>query len=174
MKDLMKEERPPAESVQVDTTDTEPQVAPVSDEPVDSPFGHASTSAGRILRWALYIAVPLIALAAVFLLRRESEEPAAAEHTHGSVAVAQGGEPVALSVDAANRIGVTYTTVSLGPLTREVRTVGQVTFDETRVKAIAPKIDGWVERLYVDFTGQPVAIGDPLLAIYSPMLVTAQ
>ena len=174
MKDLMKEERPPAESVQVDTTDTEPQVAPVSDEPVDSPFGHASTSAGRILRWALYIAVPLIAIAAVFLLRRESEEPAAAEHTHGSVAVAQGGEPVSLSVDAANRIGVTYTTVSLGPLTREVRTVGQVTFDETRVKAIAPKIDGWVERLYVDFTGQPVAVGEPLLAIYSPMLVTAQ
>jgi membrane fusion protein, copper/silver efflux system len=35
-------------------------------------------------------------------------------------------------------------------------------------------VDGWVERLYVDFTGQAVVVGDPLLAIYSPMLVTAQ
>jgi Cu(I)/Ag(I) efflux system membrane fusion protein len=52
--------------------------------------------------------------------------------------------------------------------------VGQVTFDETRVKAISPKIDGWVEQLYVNFTGQEVRAGTPLLAIYSPMLVTAQ
>ena len=55
-----------------------------------------------------------------------------------------------------------------------MRTVGQITFDETRVNAIAPKVDGWVERLYVNSTGQPVAAGQPLLAIYSPMLVTAQ
>jgi Cu(I)/Ag(I) efflux system membrane fusion protein len=79
-----------------------------------------------------------------------------------------------LSADEANRIGVTYTPVIAGVLTREVRTVGQVTFDETRVKAISPKIDGWVERLYVDFTGQSVRVGAPLLEIYSPMLVTAQ
>ena len=134
----------------------------------------ALESGRRVLRWALYLGVPLAALAAVLLLRRRPEEPAATAHAHGAVAVREGGELVALSADAANRIGVTYTTVTAGPLTREVRTVGQVTFDETRVKAIAPKIDGWVERLYVDFTGQPVAVGDPLLAIYSPMLVTVQ
>jgi multidrug efflux pump subunit AcrA (membrane-fusion protein) len=52
--------------------------------------------------------------------------------------------------------------------------VGIVTYDETRVKTIAPKIDGWVEELYVAFTGQPVEENDPLLRIYSPMLVTAQ
>jgi Cu(I)/Ag(I) efflux system membrane fusion protein len=174
MKDLMNEERTAADSVHVDTTDTESQVTPVPGETLDAPFGRASTSVGRIVRWTLYVALPLIALAVVFLFRRESKEPAAAEHAHGAVAAAAGGEPVALSADAANRIGVTYTTVSLGPLTREVRTVGQVTFDETRVKAIAPKIDGWVERLYVDFTGQAVSVGAPLLEIYSPMLVTAQ
>ena len=49
-----------------------------------------------------------------------------------------------------------------------------MTFDETRVKAIAPKIDGWVERLDVNYTGMSVRVGDPLFTIYSPMLVSAQ
>ena len=79
-----------------------------------------------------------------------------------------------LSPAEARRIGVTYAVASIGPLDKEIRTVGQVTFDERRVKVIAPKIDGWVEHLDVDVTGQPVQAGAPLLSLYSPMLVTAQ
>ena len=182
MKDLMNEG--PAAAPQSDdrglsapqgsTTEPGPPVSAMPNAAEDSPFGQTSPSGRRALRWALYLAVPLAALAAVFLLRGESGQPPAAEHAHGAVATPEGGQPVTLSADAANRIGVTYTTVTAGPLTREVRTVGQVTFDETRLKAIAPKIDGWVERLYVDFTGQSVTAGAPLLEIYSPMLVTAQ
>jgi Cu(I)/Ag(I) efflux system membrane fusion protein len=52
--------------------------------------------------------------------------------------------------------------------------VAQVTYDETRVKQVVPRIDGYVEQLYVNATGQPVAQGQPLFAIYSPMLVTTQ
>ena len=170
----MNEERTEAESVLVEPTDVERPASQAPNEPAESPFGRASTSGRRVMRWTLYLAVPLVALAVVFLLRRESNKPGTAEHAHGVVAAANGGQPVMLSADAAKRIGVTYTTVTAGPLTREVRTVGQVMFDETRVKAIAPKIDGWVERLHVDFTGQSVSVGAPLLEIYSPMLVTAQ
>ena len=72
------------------------------------------------------------------------------------------------------RIGVTYAAVAMSPLTREVRSAAQVTFDETRVKTIAPKVDGWVEQLYVNYVGQSLHAGDPLLSIYSPMLVSAQ
>ena len=79
-----------------------------------------------------------------------------------------------LTAKEAQRIGVTYATATVGSLTKEVRTVGQVTFDETRVRTIALKIDGFVERLIVNSTGQAVAVGQPLLTIYSPMLVTAQ
>ena len=79
-----------------------------------------------------------------------------------------------LTPDAAKRIGVTYAVVERRSLTAEVRTVGLVTYDEARVKTIAPKIDGWVEQLLVSTTGESVAEGDPLLRIYSPMLVTAQ
>jgi Cu(I)/Ag(I) efflux system membrane fusion protein len=100
---------------------------------------------------------------------------APASHTHNAAAPASDArKPVRLSPDDARRIGVTYATVTVGPLAKEVRTVGQVTFDETRLQTIAPKIDGFVERLYVNATGQPVSIGQPLLSIYSPMLVSAQ
>lgn len=143
-----------------------------------SPFGTPLGSGRRALRWSLYVGAPLLALAVVLLLRRRSESAApAAGGGHEGMAgtgAADTARPVMLTPEAARRIGVTFTTATLGPLAREVRTVGQVTFDETRVKAIAPKIDGWVERLYVDYTGMPVQIGAPLLTIYSPMLVTAQ
>ena len=168
------QDRTSAESALAGAADGERPPPPGPNDTWSSPFGSGPTSRPRVPRWIVYLAAPLAALAAVFFFRRESEKPVAAEHAHGPVAASRGGEPVVLSADAANRIGVTYTTVIAGPLTREVRTVGQVTFDETRVKAIAPKIDGWVERLYVDFTGQSVATGAPLLEIYSPMLVTAQ
>lgn len=129
----------------------------------------------RALRWALYAGVPLAAIAAVSLLTRGSERPAeAAGHTHAATPESDRARPVMLSADEERRIGVTYATATAGPLSTEIRTVGQVTFDETRVRAVAPKIDGWVEHLYVDFTGQGVRSGAPLLAIYSPMLVTAQ
>ena len=63
-----------------------------------------------------------------------------------------------LTPQSASRIGVTYAVVERGSLAGEVRTVGLVTYDETRVKTIAPKVDGYVEQLFVAFTGQPVEV----------------
>jgi Cu(I)/Ag(I) efflux system membrane fusion protein len=83
-------------------------------------------------------------------------------------------QPVTLTADAGRRIGVTYARVTSGTLRQTVRTVGFVTYDETRLTAVSPKVDGWVERLFVDFTGAPVRAGQPLLEVYSPALVTAQ
>jgi Cu(I)/Ag(I) efflux system membrane fusion protein len=79
-----------------------------------------------------------------------------------------------LSRDDERRIGVTYAVATTGPFGKEVRAVAQVTFNETTVKTIAPKIDGWVDQLIVNATGQYVTQGQPLLTIYSPMLVSAQ
>jgi Cu(I)/Ag(I) efflux system membrane fusion protein len=79
-----------------------------------------------------------------------------------------------LTPSDAARIGVTYATAERAALGGEIRSVGFVTSDETRVTTIAPKIDGYVEQLFVAYTGQSVAAGTPLLRIYSPMLVTAQ
>ncbi len=59
-------------------------------------------------------------------------------------------------------------------LSREVRTVGIVEYDETRRKFIAARIKGRVDRLFVNYVGQHVEQGDPLVWIYSPELLTAQ
>ena len=71
-------------------------------------------------------------------------------------------------------IGVTFATVERKDITRTVRAVGVVVPDERRVYTVSTKVDGWIERLYVNATGQPVAVGQPLLAIYSPEVYATQ
>lgn len=151
-------------------------VNPVPDPIEESPFGSGRSSGRRrVIGSAIFAAVLLATIAAVYLLTRGGDEAAAAAgHNHGAAPAADSAMPVMLTAENARRIGVTYAPVVLGPLATEIRTVAQVTYDETRVKAIAPKIDGWVEELYVNYTGQPVQQGQALLSIYSPMLVTAQ
>lgn len=70
--------------------------------------------------------------------------------------------------------GIRTGTVQYRNLERRIRTVGRLEYDEKRIFAVAPKIGGWIEELYVDFTGKSVRKGQPLLAIYSPELVSAQ
>ncbi|HUF71128.1 MAG TPA: efflux RND transporter periplasmic adaptor subunit [Longimicrobiales bacterium] len=79
-----------------------------------------------------------------------------------------------LTANEIGTFGITFGTVEVRSLSIPVRTVGLVEFDETRMTYVAPKFGGWVEKLHVDFTGQPVRQGQPLLDIYSPELVTAQ
>lgn len=71
-------------------------------------------------------------------------------------------------------IGVKFGTVEMRPLEKVIRTVGRVDYDERKVVTISPKIGGWIEDLYVDFTGRFVKKGEPLLTIYSPELVSTQ
>jgi Cu(I)/Ag(I) efflux system membrane fusion protein len=131
----------------------------------------------RVVRTAIYAAVIVVAVIGVYFATRGKDTPAPAAAAHvrsGAPASGDLGKSVTLSAAETRRIGVTYATAQVGALAKQVRTVGQVTFDETRVKSISPKIDGWVEQLYVNATGQPVSAGQPLLTIYSPMLVSAQ
>ncbi len=81
---------------------------------------------------------------------------------------------VKLTSSQIRQFGITFGTAEVRPLTTEVRTSGVVTFNETKIAQVAPRFGGFVERLYVDFTGKPVRRGDPLLEIYSPELVAAQ
>lgn len=86
----------------------------------------------------------------------------------------EGDGTVRIDPDMARSLGITLATAELGPVRREIRATGNVTFDERRLSTITPKIGGFVERLHVDFTGQAVRRGEPLLEIYSPELVAAQ
>lgn len=81
---------------------------------------------------------------------------------------------VAVGPDIQQRIGVALGKVEQTPLTMSIRTVGIVRPDETKVAHIHLKTEGWVEKLFVSFTGQKVKAGDPMLSIYSPAFFTAQ
>src|SRR5439155_17554610 len=81
---------------------------------------------------------------------------------------------VALTAAQIGQFGITFGTAEVRPLVAETRTTGTITFDETKIAQVAPKFGGYVERLYVNATGQPVRLGQPLLDVYSPELVAAQ
>lgn len=71
-------------------------------------------------------------------------------------------------------MGLRTALVEKGPLHHTIRTYGHVTYDETRTAQISPKVNGWLEKLFVDFTGEHVEKGAPLFEIYSPRLLAAQ
>jgi len=89
------------------------------------------------------------------------------------------GMPMAgggVMVDPAKQqlIGMRLAEATYQSLDKTIRTVGRVEYDERKLKQINTKIEGWIERLYVDFTGKLVKRGDPLFSIYSPELVSTQ
>jgi len=81
---------------------------------------------------------------------------------------------VNISPERQQMIGVKIGTVERRHLEKVIRTTGRVDYDEKRLVTISTKIGGWVEDLYVDFTGAYVKKGQPLLTIYSPELVSTQ
>jgi membrane fusion protein, copper/silver efflux system len=70
--------------------------------------------------------------------------------------------------------GIGTSEVGYRPVEREIRTVGTIELDERRVAHIAARTAGRVEKLYVDFTGEKVGRGDPLVDVYSPELISTQ
>lgn len=81
---------------------------------------------------------------------------------------------VEISPERQQLIGVKMGKVEKKHVEKVIRTTGRVDYDEKRVVTFSPKIGGWVEELYVNFTGVSVKKGDPLLTIYSPELVITQ
>ena len=92
----------------------------------------------------------------------EGEEPA----SDGSV--------VKIGVEKVQKLGVRTEAAALRELTRTVRAVSTVQADERHLHTVAPRFEGWIQRLYVNTTGQAVRKGDPLMDVYSPDPITAQ
>ncbi len=81
-----------------------------------------------------------------------------------------------IKIDPAivQNIGVRIEPVRRMKLTKTIRTVGRIDYNEKKIAIITTKVSGWIEKLYVDYTGKFVRKGEPLFEIYSPELVTAQ
>ncbi len=71
-------------------------------------------------------------------------------------------------------MGVRVAEVKQGPISRRVRTIGEVVVAEDLVSVVNLKYSGWIEKLYVDQTGVKVRRGQRLFSVYSPQLVSAQ
>ena len=71
-------------------------------------------------------------------------------------------------------IGVRTAPVERRVLTKPIRAVGTVRYDETRLADVNVKVAGWIEELYVEYTGQFIEAGQPLFTVYSPVLLTTQ
>ena len=79
-------------------------------------------------------------------------------------------------VDAKRKqlIGVTTTTAMEQTFDKEIRGVGTVTYDETRLADLTLKVDGWIGDIYADYTGKSVRQGEPLFTVYSPEILSVQ
>ena len=85
-----------------------------------------------------------------------------------------GGGGVKIDPRTVQNMGVKTALVERKSLSRTVRTIGRVDYNETRMTDVNTKVMGWVEKLFVDYTGKVVRKGEPLLELYSPELVGAQ
>lgn len=162
--------------------------------PVGHPPAHATTPAPRPSRirvalaqlrrrpWVAGAIVVLLVLVVVVATRHSGATARSAGGAGGS-GTAAGMEGMAgmsadglvhLTASQVRQFGVTYGTVARRTLTTEVRTVGTVMTDESRTASVTPKITGYVERLYVNTTGQPVRRGQALAEVFSPELLAAE
>jgi len=91
------------------------------------------------------------------------EEPASA-----------GPQAIAIDPVTIQNMGIRTAAVTRGPLRRTIRGMGVVEYNEAAMTDVATKFKGWIEKLYVNTTGQLVMRGDPLFEIYSPELYSAQ
>ncbi len=98
--------------------------------------------------------------------------------TSGTPAAGAAGIPglasVAISPENRKRMNLKLVTAEMKNLSRRLRTSARIVADETRLFRVTAKIDGYVEKLFVNATGQAVRRGQPLLSIYSPDLVASQ
>ena len=85
-----------------------------------------------------------------------------------------GSDSIMVSFRKQQMIGVKTARAEIRPLSRSMRTVGQVEVDERLLEHVHIKLEGWVEKLYVRFTGEEVKKDQMLFEIYSPDLVATQ
>jgi membrane fusion protein, copper/silver efflux system len=89
-------------------------------------------------------------------------------------AVQEPAPAVEIPKDKQQLIGLKSTTVAIRPLQKIIRTVGRIEIDERRASTVNTKFEGWIEKLFVDYTGRDVKKGEPLAEIYSPELLATQ
>ncbi len=130
--------------------------------------------------WWILLAAVAVTAVLIFVARRGSGE--AAPGTTGKQGSGEAMQGMNMSSNGSVKLtpvqlaqfGVTFGYVAMRPLSTEVRTVGTVMVDETRVAKVTSKFSGYIERLNVNFVGQAVRRGQSLAEVFSPDLLAAE
>ncbi len=112
------------------------------------------------------------------------DEPAHSGEQHPAISSESAAKPddsaampmgtIRVSPEKQQMIGVKYGQAEAAAGTQTFRAVGKVAMDETRVAKVQTKVDGWIDKVFVDFTGKLVEKGQPLLTLYSPEMLASQ
>ncbi len=106
---------------------------------------------------------------------KDPTDPAASNAQNEAQERSEGEAPtVDIATDKQQMIGVETVAASVRPMTRVIRTVGTVGYDEKKLATVNTKFEGWIEKLYVNYTGDYVRSGQPVAEIYSPELLATQ
>ena len=101
-------------------------------------------------------------------------KPAASQQIQQAVESDQEVPQVEISAEQQKLIGVKTVKAATMPMKKVIRTVGRIEADESRQATVNAKVEGWIEKLYVNTTGSYVTRGAKLAEIYSPELVATQ
>ena len=137
-------------------------------------------------RWLAAAATALAAIgsaAALYIFRdhvlpRQEDHSAMSRPAGSPAAVSDSAGPArgAVTIDPHRQqlMGVRLAPVTRETVSADIRTIGTVRYDETRMADVNVKLDGWIRDLYVDYTGQLIRQGQPLFTLYSPDLLATQ
>jgi Cu(I)/Ag(I) efflux system membrane fusion protein len=105
----------------------------------------------------------------------QAETPAGkADAKSASESAVEEAPAVEISPDKQQLIGVKKVEATVRPMDKLIRTIGRIEYDETKLVTVNSKVEGWIEKLYVNYTGRYVKEGEPLAEIYSPELFATQ
>jgi len=143
-------------------------------EPVYADDGAASPASGVATRTVLYYRDPKAPLFRANVPGLNPETGNELEPVYAETPLPLPAGMVRITPERQQMIGVKFADVLAERGMRQVRTVGQVTADETRIAHVHTRVEGWIERVLVDFTGDVVRKGQPLLTVYSPEMLASQ
>lgn len=95
-------------------------------------------------------------------------------YSDGAAGADSGETVVAIDPVMVQNMNVQVATVEKRDITHHVRTVGYLDYDQQRMVSITTKYSGWIEKVHVNYVGEPVSMGQPLFEIYSPELVQTE
>ncbi len=81
---------------------------------------------------------------------------------------------ITVSANVEHNLGIRTAKVRLGRMTNRITTLADVRYNEDLIVRVYPRVEGWIEKLFVKSTGVSVKAGQALYEIYSPELVNAQ